>query len=361
MSTINIAFNISPLKDGNSVRGVGYYTQMLSQALKQVAPKKPDFKNYQFDLITDKTQLTQKKYDLIHYPYFNPFQITLPGKTDIPLIVTIHDLIPVEHRPHFPPGLKGSLNWILQKRNLKYVDFIITPSHYSKFTIHQHTKYPLDHIYVTYEAADSGFKPISDKLLLSKIKNKYNLPDKFVLFVGDLNWNKNIPNLVKSCLDLNYPLVIVGSAATKKDVPVHPETKDIIWLQNTVKGLKDPSSIILTGYVPDIDLPVIFNLATIYCQPSFSEGFGLPVIQAMQSGIPVAISNSSCLPEISDDNAISFDPTSAKDISSVLQQLWTDPKLRQKYSKLGLKRSKYFDWQFTALQTLSVYQMALSI
>jgi len=88
MSTINIAFDISPLKDGNSVRGVGYYTQMLSQALKQVAPKKSDFKNYQFDLITDKNQLTQKKYDLIHYPYFNPFQITLPGNTDIPLIVT---------------------------------------------------------------------------------------------------------------------------------------------------------------------------------------------------------------------------------------------------------------------------------
>lgn len=355
----NIAFDISPLHDGNSVRGVGHYTEKLSQTFNQVISQNIQFKNYHIDLIKNSTELQKKKYDLIHYPYFHPYQQTLPPQTKIPTVVTIHDLIPVEFRSHFPPGIKGSLNWIIQKNRLKNIDFVITPSHHSKFVIHQHTNYPLDHIYVTYEAADPSFKPLSDKTKLDQIQKKYNLPNKFILYVGDLNWNKNIPNLVRACLKNQYPLVIVGSAATKENVPIHPETKDIHWLQSIAKETESKNLIILTGYVPNQDLPLIFNLATIYCQPSFSEGFGLPVIQAMQSGTPVAISNTGCLTEITDNNALSFDPDSLKDISQTLQQYWTNSRLRQKYSKLGQIRATFFDWQYTALQTLSVYRLAL--
>jgi len=346
-----IAIDISPLNDGNSVRGVGYYTKNLVSALQTEVKTNPDFRNFQVDLITQKQSSTD--FDLIHYPYFDPFKNTLPAKKNIPTIITIHDLIPRQFKSHFPVGLKGEIVWQIQRYLARRSDYIITVSHYSKYIIADLLNFPADHIYVTHEAADFTFKPIKDKKILSTIKTKYRLPDKFILFVGDINWNKNIPALVKACLQLKYPLVIVGSAAASK-VPVHPWTKDIHWLQSQHSPL-----LILTGFVPDADLPAIFNLAAVYCQPSFAEGFGLPVVQAMQSGTPVVYSQEASLPEIMDQNGEFFDPYRSGSLETALKKLWENDGLRNDFRKLGLKRSQIFNWQYTALQTLTLYQQAL--
>jgi len=350
-----IAIDVSPLHDGNSVRGVGHYTQNLVNALQKEIKTNPDYKNYHLDLIED-SKLKIEDYDLVHYPFFDPFKLTLP-KINIPTIVTVHDLIPRQFKSHFPVGFKGEIKWQIQKSRLKKVNYIVTPSHYSKHIIADILKYPVDKIYVTPEAATSDFKPIKDAKLLKSIKTKYNLPDKFVLFVGDINWNKNIPGLVDSCLSLKYPLVMVGSAATKTNVPKHPWTRDIHFVQAQIK--KHPQLIIPTGFVPDQDLPAIFNLATIYCQPSFAEGFGLPVVQAIQSGTPVAYSQESCLNEIMDYNGQMFNPYSQNSLKKALSKLWNNPKVRQEYSQNGLLRAQIFNWQYTALQTLAVYDLVL--
>ena len=349
---IKIAIDVSPTKDGNAVRGVGYYTSTLIFALQQEIKTNNLYKNYQIDLITDPSEVY--KYDLIHYPYFDPFKLTLPKKTKIPTIVTVHDLIPIQFKEHFPVGIKGEIKWLLQKKHLLRVNKILTVSEYSKNIINRITKYKLNNIFVTHLAADSNFKVSSDNKKLKEIQKKYNLPSKFILFVGDINWNKNIPTLVKACLNLNYPLVIVGSAATKKDVPNHPWTKDLLWLQS-----QKSSNLIFTGFVPDEDLPFIYNLATAYCQPSFAEGFGLPLVQAMQSGCPVVYSQESCLDEIMDSNGLKFNPHSQKDLEKVLKEFWNNDNTRQKYAKLGLIRAKDFSWQQTALQTLALYNLTL--
>jgi len=350
-----IAINISPTKDGNALRGVGYYTSNLVSALNKEIKNNHLYKNYQIDLITNNNNLRSKNYDLVHYPYFDPFKLTLPRKNKTPTIVTVHDLIPRQFKQHFPVGIKGEIKWLIQKHRLLHVNKIITVSEFSKNIINKITKYKLNNIFVTYEGADDIFKPITTVKKLEEIKQKYQLPSKFVLFVGDINWNKNIPTLVKSCLKLNYPLVIVGSAATKKDIPNHPWTQDLRWLQS-----QKSSNLILTGYVPDEDLPVIYNLATIYCQPSFAEGFGLPLIQAMQSGCPVVYSQDSCLDEIMDSNGLKFDPYSQSDLKKVLKKFWNSQNIREKYVKLGLKHAKSFNWQQTALQTLALYNLTLS-
>lgn len=358
---IKIAIDISPTLDGNSTRGVGYYTQNLVDALQKEIKSNPDYKNWTIDLIKDNQHLTSNIYNLVHYPYFDPFKLTLPQTKNIPTVVTVHDLIPRQFKSHFPVGIKGELKWFLQKQRLKKVSSIITVSEYSKKIIKQITKYPLSKIFATHLAADDSFGLISDDKKLTEIKKKYSLPNKFILFVGDINWNKNIPNLVKACLKNKYPLVIVGSAATKKDVPDHPWTKDLRWLQSKYKEpkIQRTSGLILTGFVPDEDLPVIYNLATIYCQPSYAEGFGLPLIQAMQSGCPIAFSRDTCLPEIMSNCGISFNPRSVSDISSALKKLWLNPNLRQEYQKCGLQRSKNFKWNNTAKQTLLVYKSLL--
>lgn len=351
---IKIAIDISPTQDANAIRGVGYYTSNLVTNLQNEIKTNPSYKNYQIDLISNTNNQSSMAYDLIHYPYFDPFKLTLPKKTKIPTVVTVHDLIPRQFKKNFPVGIKGEIKWLIQKHRLLKVNKILTVSHYSKNIIKNIIKYNSNNIYVTYLSADKSFKVHNEPKKLEEIRKKYNLPKKFILFVGDINWNKNIPTLVKVCLKLNYPLVIVGSSATKKDVPNHPWTKDLLWLQS-----QHSPNLILTGFVPDVDLPYIYNLATIYCQPSFAEGFGLPLVQAMQSGCPVTYSQDSCLDEIMDSNGLKFDPHSSKDLEKTLQQFWNNEKIRQKYIKLGLNHAQNFNWKYTALQTLALYNLIL--
>ncbi len=354
VKNFKIAIDISPTQDGNAVRGVGYYTSNLVSALQAETKINPRYKNYQIDLITNTHDLQSKIYNLIHYPYFDPFKLTLPQKTNIPTVVTVHDLIPRQFKIHFPVGIKGEIKWLIQKHRLLKIDKILTVSNYSKNIIKDITKYDEKNIYVTYESANNNFKVFTNLKKLEEIRKKYKLPKKFILFIGDINWNKNIPTLVKACHKLKYPLVIGGSSATKKDIPNHPWTQDLRWLQS-----QHSPNLILTGFILDEDLPYIYNLATIYCQPSFAEGFGLPLVEAMKSGCPVAYSQDSCLNEIMNSNGLKFNPHSQKDLEEVLKQYWENEDLRQKYIKLGLNHSKNFDWKYTAQQTLALYNLIL--
>lgn len=349
-----IAIDVSPLSDANSTRGVGYYTQNLVDSLQKEIKTNPKYKKWQIDLLTTPPKTNENKYDLIHYPYFDPFQLTLPNNKNTPTIITVHDLIPRQFKSHFPVGIKGEIKWLIQKAKAKKSKFIITVSHYSKHIIKDILNFPEDRIYVTHLAADNSFKQIDDHQYLETIRKKYKLPQQFILYVGDLNWNKNIVRLVKVCQKLNYNLVIVGSAATRKNVVDHPWNQDIIWLQK-IKS----ENLFLTGFVPDEDLPAIFNLAKFYCQPSLAEGFGLPVVQAMACGCPIAYSKETSLPEIMDYSGVFFDPYSQKDMQRVIRHFWKSSKEREKYKNLAIQRSKIFDWKYTAQQTLAVYELAL--
>ena len=356
MKTIKIAFDISPLSDGNKTRGMGYYTKNLLEYLQKEIKSNPKYKNWQIDLITNSNQALSN-YHLVHYPYFDLFKLTLPIKKNIPQIVTVPDLIPLQFKKHYPVGLRGFITWQIQKYKIKKSDYLITISNYSKTIINKYLNIPNDNIFVTHLAANSNFRPITNKNKLMRIKNKYKLPSEFVLYVGDINWNKNIPNLVKACIKLKYPLVIVGSAATNHQIINHPWNQDLIWLQQITK--KHSNLITLTGFTDDKEIPSIYNLAKIYCQPSYSEGFGLPLVEAMQTGTPVVYSQESCLNEIMNNSGLMFDPYSIEKIAESLKRMWTYKKLRDKYSKLGIHRAKFFNWQNTAKDTLAIYEKAI--
>jgi len=329
----------SPLKDGNKTRGVGFYTKNLYENLK--------LKKIDIELIRN-YKLKIKNFNIVHYPFFDPFSPTLKiFKT--PTIVTVHDLIPLQFKKHFPVGIRGTINWYRQLFNLRRATAIITVSNYSKKIIHQLTKIPLQKIHVAYLAPDKFSQPITDQKILKKIKEKYKLPEKFILYVGDINWNKNIPSLVKMCQKLNYPLVIVGSSAVKKDVPNHPWTQDLLYLQSIYDLQSTTYNLILTGFVPDEELPAIYSLATIYCQPSHAEGFGLPPLQAMACACPVICNLQTSLKEIYGKYCLSFTQEN-------LKKLWNNSKLRSKYSQLGLDYSKNFSWKKTAQKTLEIYE-----
>ena len=350
---IKVGFVTKSLTDGNAQRGVGFYAKRLLPKLKEYSK---EFGIEIFEIensfqisLAERENLLDFKFQIIHYPYFDLFYHTLPIFKKTKTVVTIHDVIPLEFPDHYPPGLKGWLNLWLQGRALQSVKGVITDSYASVQAIRKYLLVPHEKLKLIYLAADEKFKPIKDKKKLLVIKNKYKLPDKFVLYVGDINWNKNIPNLIKACEHINYPLVIVGKQAAeiKKMDLNHPELRHLIDRKSYIIN-----HVIRLGFVPDADLIAIYNLATVYCQPSFAEGFGLPVMEAMACGTQVAISNTHSLPEIAGEAAEYFDPQDVSDIVRAVKKA-----VNNKFDVIS--QAKKFSWEKTALDILRVYEEIL--
>ena len=353
-----IGIDTSPLYSGHKVRGIGFYTKRLLEAIRELGDK-----NLVIRELKNKGEVEKGNYDLLHFPYFSPFFVTLPLRLDKPLVVTVHDLIPIRFKKHYPPGLKGKMRWQIQKRLLRRTERIITDSKSSKKDIIKCINYPENKIEVIYLAAGEEFKKLKVKSeKLKVIKEKYQLPDRFALYVGDVNWSKNLPGLVKACRQAETPLVIVGKQAVAEDFDrSHPENKDLIWLQKRLKEyphiLNSKFYILALGFVPSADLVALYNLAAVYAQPSFGEGFGLPVLEAMACGCPVVSSSWGSLPEIVGKAGILVEPTPAS-LAEGIKKVIGDGELRRRLIRAGLKQAKQFSWAKTARQTLKVYQFA---
>ncbi len=350
---MKVAIDIFPLKSAHQFRGVGSYTKRLVEALQLI--KLP---NFSVQLI--KQGKIPSNCNIVHYPYFDLFWLTLPIKKPKPRVVTIHDVIPLVFPQHFPPGIKGKIKFQIQKFSLKGVKAVITDSKNSKKDIANWLTYPKEKIYVVPLAPGKEFRPITNHQSLIATKKKYQLPDTFVLYVGDVNYNKNIPGLVKACKKIKVPLVIVGKQAVEKNIDRrHPENRDLVWLQtycqSPVTSHQSPV-VTLTGFVPDGDLVAIYNLATVYCQPSFYEGFGLPVLEAMACGCPVVAANTLSLSEICGKAAVMVNPYDINSIANGLEKVIRETKIRNTLKEKGLAWVKNFSWERAANQTIKVYQ-----
>jgi glycosyltransferase involved in cell wall biosynthesis len=196
-------------------------------------------------------------------------------------------------------------------------------------------------IIVAYHGVDSDFKPAESFSNTSKteIKQKYLLPDRFLLYVGRLNVRKNVDNLlvaISALKDKDIRLVIVGGIDWRKSN--HTTTIDRLGIKNRV---------VFTGAVYK-DLGVIYSMATLFCFPSLAESFGLPPLEAMASGVPVVVSNTTSLPEVCGDAGNYIDPANPKSIAEVIDQLLVDEELYSKKKQLGLTQAKKFTWDEAA-------------
>lgn len=329
-----------PLKSGHAVRGMGMYTRNLLEYVKK------DLKN------DKKFQFDETNYDLIHYPYFDLFFNTLNHNSKSKFIVTIPDVIPLIYPKHYPSAMKGKLNFFKQKNSLKKASAIVTISETSKKDIVRLLDVGAEKIFVTYLAPNFKFKRIRIK------KNKFKLPEKFVLYVGDVNYNKNLLTLVIACKEAKQKLVIVGKQAINQDYDkAHIENQPLRELQEKYGDDKD---VIKLGFLSNEDLNEVWNLATIYCQPSLYEGFGLPVLEAMQAGVPVIASRTQALVEVAENAAMYFDSNNHKELSRKIKYLTSSKKVRNNFIKKGNLRVKDFSWPKTASQTVNVYKRVLS-
>lgn len=348
---MHIAFDISPISDKNSghkVRGVGMYITRLKEAIESI-----DTKNT-YTFFSDISEVP-KPIDIIHYPYFEPFSITLPVLKKAKTIVTVHDLIPLKFPNAFPAGMKGNARLFIQKYLLNQVDAIITDSESSKKDIIELIGFPKDHIHVISLAADSHFMPITlSKEEKESFQKKYNLPRDYFLYVGDATWNKNLPRLVDAVKEINIPIVFVGKALQENTIAsTNPWDVDLTIVQKETIG---NNLFIRPGFVSKEDLNLFYNTALALVMPSLYEGFGLPVIEAMQAGCPVLTANSSSLPEVGGDAVLYCNPNDTTDLVKQMKQLASNTALQKQLSHKGTERAKMFSWKKTAEDTIRTYE-----
>jgi len=169
-----------------------------------------------------------------------------------------------------------------------------------------------------------------------------------------VNYNKNILGLADACKLAKVPLVMVGKQALEKNVDLsHPENRDF---SKFLKRFSKDKNVMRLGYVSDKDLVYIYNLAAVYCQPSFYEGFGLPILEAMACGLPVVASKTQALVEIAESAVIFADPHNSKDMASKLNEAMRDPAT---FSLRGSRKVKEFSWEKAAKETIEYYRELL--
>jgi glycosyltransferase involved in cell wall biosynthesis len=259
-----------------------------------------------------------------------------------PSVSFIHDVL-FRHYPQFFTWRErlyfSPLSWLTRNRSQRLIattEFVSNDLFKYRYT---NNKSKTDIVPL---AVSESYKPAEHHhpTEMTAVKDKYKLPDKYLLFVGRLNVRKNIENLLKAVLLLNdskIKLVIVGKPDWKT-----PDLRTI---------LSDPElqkRIILTGAMTDNELTLIYAMARIFCFPSFAEGFGLPPLEAMASGVPVVVSETTALPEVCGNAAIYVNPVRPESIARAIDSLLEDAVLYAMQRERGLERAKEFTWDRSA-------------
>jgi glycosyltransferase involved in cell wall biosynthesis len=272
-----------------------------------------------------------------------------PGK----LVMTIHD-ISFLHYPEYHTEanrihcLKGTMEGAIS------ADRIIAVSEHTKKDLVEYLNVPDDRIVVTPLAARKEFHPRPQDQVREYVRRCWGLESPYLLSVGTLEPRKNIRSLIRAFCSLpndvthDCPLVIAGGKG---------------WLSSDVHQLvadmRAESKVRFLGYIPEPDLPWLYCGATCFVYPSLYEGFGLPPLEAMASGIPVITSNTSSLPEVVGDTGLLVDPRSEEELKQTMIRALSDEGLRSEMSRKALDRSKLFSWERTAAETLRAYESCL--
>lgn len=284
-----------------------------------------------------------KKVDIVHSPH--PLLIPTYGKC----IITVHDLFFFkspdstvrEMRRDFPAKVAYSI---------ERADGIICPSNFTKYEILKLFKCKEEKIRVIPHGVDEKFKREPEEGEVERVKSKYSLPPRFILFVGNIEPRKNLEvlidafNVFKEELK-DYKLLVVGEKVFGFEK-----------IKKKIERMKMERDIIFTGYVENEELPIIYRLSSLFVFPSLEEGFGLPVLEAMASSVPVLASNTSSIPEVAGDCALYFSPYSPFDIAEKLKLVLKNESLRKNLIEKGKKRVEEFSWRRCAEKTLEFYR-----
>jgi len=279
---------------------------------------------------------------MYHSPYF-----LVPYLSSVPTVITIHDVIPLLFPGHV--SVKARLFYrIFIKQALRKAGHIITVSEASRRDLIHLFRLPPGKVTAIPLAAAPGFKrqPLA---ALDSLHTRYNLRQPFFLYLGSNKPHKNIVALLRAWKRLDsgsVQLVIAGKWDAR-----HPHP------QRYVKKNQMQESVKFIGEVEDAELPMLYSSARCFVFPSLCEGFGLPVVEAMACGTPVACSDTPGLKETAGDAALFFDPENREDMTRKLARMMSDATLRATLKEKGLGRIKLLSWERTAEETLEIYKI----
>ena len=284
--------------------------------------------------------------DLYHYTHFD----APVGLRRIPLVLTILDLYPLTLPDYCSPAKRAYFKHLTQY-NARRAAIIATISHYSKKDIVEQLNIPEQKIMVTPLGFTDDFHPIDDRQHLDLIRKKYQLPPEFIFYCGNHKPHKNLSRLITAyaCLPLslrqNFPLVLTGK----------PDGSSR-YLRQITDRLKITPNVLFIGWIEQEDLPALYNLACLFVLPSIYEGFGLPPLEAMACGTPVACSHAAAIPEVVGSAGRLFDPYNTDDITATIQTALEQDINNPQTKQTCLDRAAQFSWEKTAQITYQLYK-----
>ena len=284
--------------------------------------------------------------DVLHVQYVGP-----PCHRGA-LVMTIHDLAFLRIPQAFPRLQSIRLRWQV-RANARRAAVVITDSEHSKRDIRDAYGIAEDRIDVIPLAADPALTPRPDAGALEAVRRKFGITHRYVLSVGRLTARKNLLGLLRA-----FERVRPGLAEPAQLVIAGPRDFQADALDREIAASACAPDILRVGAVSGDDLPVLLSGATVFAYPSLFEGFGLPPLEAMACGVPVICSNTTSLPEVVGDAAVTFDPSRTDDVAEALRRVLADPALRADLVVRGPARAARFSWRTTAELTLAAYRRA---
>lgn len=295
-------------------------------------------------------QLFRLRLDLYHSTHY-VLPAYVPGK----VVVTIHDIIHLLYPEFLPSGLAFVYAQRMIRRSLSRGDGIIAVSQSTKADLMEYFGIGGEKIQVVYNGVDEGFRRKLPPDELERWLRDLDLQRPYLLFVGNPKPHKNLDNVVKAyararaLAGFDAPLVCVGDRGDGQEFKIRQRAEQL--------GIAD--RLRLLGHVAEEALPAIYQGASLFLFPTLYEGFGLPVVEAMASGVAVITSNTSALKEIAEGYAHLVDPLDVEGMARAIARSMSDPEHRASLAKLGAKRAEDFRWERAAKRTLEVYLAAI--
>jgi glycosyltransferase involved in cell wall biosynthesis len=297
--------------------------------------------------------------------FFKGCDIVFCTDNFVPIIHLGYKTIPVFHDAFFfeTPQNYGKLwLWLYKKTAIpaaKRSPFVVTPSAWAKKQINHYTHIDNNKLVVVPEGPKTLNTDAATDNTDELLKSLALTSKSYILHVGSMFKRKNLPALVKAFGKVKtsgYPdlkLVLAGPA------PSSQMDNDYELILETIKTLSLQNDVILTGYLPDSALGLLYKNALMYVFPSINEGFGIPVLEAFSYSLPVLVANNSCLPEVGGDAVLTFDPFDTDALATAIKTLLDDEGLRNDMIDRGTDRLKLFSWRNTALQLVEVFRKAV--
>jgi glycosyltransferase involved in cell wall biosynthesis len=378
---MRIGYDFRPtLKKNSRRRGIGKYTYQLIRHLLAAASEhefilygmagrrgkppgpcriaglpylpKPSRLNWIPDLVTLPARLRWDGIDIFHATEITA--IPAPGNSLV--WAHVHDMIPYVFWERTLQGITRDYVCALQfaRRRMARADLVITDSLFSKRDICEMLQLPEEKVTVVLLGCDETFQPQDSGESLDRLHRRYGIPHPFVFYVGGTDFRKNLPRLVSAfgrIRQAGYPgRLVMGGETFAWDIPEVRLVKSGI----TRLGLED--SVLFPGYIPDADLPDFYSGCDAFLFPSLYEGFGLPVLEAMQCGAPLVVGAISSIPEVAGEAAVYVDVEDDESIACGFLSLYHDPCLRNRLREEGFRRASRFAWESAARQILSLYE-----